>query len=336
MPYHCEDSRVDRWAADTLNELLSDNSSDSAVEIVPTVVLKRHHNGPTLESYIENKEGKRDEGHDDASLPQWTRDPRLSFQHVTVEMLTWQNSIHRLRIPSEADLKEAGYMHAWLFRPPIVDAPRMLEKLLIEIESDQLTKDIDLATKYRSMDEMIDDAKALGCDVVVICTGLGSQSLCRDMSLVGARGAVLNYDRRCERRGDAPGSSHMVNDAAILVEEGLWGSERETAYLIPRGDVCVVGGTYLEGDAETSLREEEKERLTKNAWKLGIDTNKATPQSSWIGFRPYRPTTCLEVDENLSKKGVKVVMNYGHGGSGWTVFAGAAKDAANLVVGNAN
>jgi glycine/D-amino acid oxidase-like deaminating enzyme len=31
------------------------------------------------------------------------------------------------------------------------------------------------------------------------------------------------------------------------------------------------------------------------------------------------------------EEGVKLVHNYGHGGSGWTVFCGAAREAASLL-----
>ena len=59
-------------------------------------------------------------------LPKWTQDPRLSFQQLTMEMLSLQNEVLKLRIPSKVELTEAGYMYGWLFYPPIVDVPRML------------------------------------------------------------------------------------------------------------------------------------------------------------------------------------------------------------------
>lgn len=120
MPFHCDDDRTDRWALETLNELLSLNTT----EIVPTVVLKRHHDGPTVDHY---KSGSTSANVDSVPLPEWSKHDGLSFQHLTVEMLWWQNRVHKLRLPSLEQMHEAGYMHAWLFHPPIVDAPRMLE-----------------------------------------------------------------------------------------------------------------------------------------------------------------------------------------------------------------
>eukprot|EP00562_Extubocellulus_spinifer_P000224 CAMPEP_0178477326 /NCGR_PEP_ID=MMETSP0696-20121128/4075_1 /TAXON_ID=265572 /ORGANISM="Extubocellulus spinifer, Strain CCMP396" /LENGTH=392 /DNA_ID=CAMNT_0020104637 /DNA_START=17 /DNA_END=1195 /DNA_ORIENTATION=- len=338
MPYHCEDSRVDKWAAHTLDELLSYQSTsggDSPVEIVPVVVLKKHHHGPKLKNFIRNDERLPNEVDDDGPLPAWTKDPRLDFQHLAVEMLAWQNAVHKLRIPSEATLKGAGYMHAWLFRPPIVDAPRMLNSMMLEVDMHENTVDVNTDTEYESLEHMVEDAKSLGCDSVVNCSGLGARDICGDEEIVGGRGVLLHYDRMCPRRPDPHGAEPFPNDAAIMVEEPPWGNEIETAYVIPRGDVLVVGGTYLEGDTETNVRPEERERLTKNAWTMGIDTEKAEPVDSWVGFRPSRPMTRLEVDTSgaVGNQGIKIVHNYGHGGSGWTVFVGAAKEAASLVVG---
>lgn len=130
MPYKCDDKRIDKWAIETLDELLllqghnNMNTTTSSrtmamsksqektnfVEIVPTVYL------------ISNN--KKPQTHD--GLPEWTRDGRISFQCCTIEMLCRQNQVLKLRIPSQEDLLRAGYTHAWLFYPPVVDTPRML------------------------------------------------------------------------------------------------------------------------------------------------------------------------------------------------------------------
>lgn len=201
--------------------------------------------------------------------------------------------------------------------------------------------DVDTGTYYETLEQMIDQANILGCDAVVNCTGLGSRQLCSDDSLVGARGVLLHFDRRtCKRilSGNDPGSAlsindESMNDVCITIEDPPFGSETGPAYVIPRGDTLVVGGTYLEGDGEVAVRPSEKERLMENARNLGIDTDLSTPIGEWVGFRPYRPTVRLERDGEIgSDRGVRVVHNFGHGGSGWTVFAGVAKEAASLLV----
>ncbi|KAK1745199.1 D-aspartate oxidase [Skeletonema marinoi] len=135
-----------------------------------------------------------------------------------------------------------------------------------------------------------DRGQALGCDGVVNCTGLGSRALCLDEALVGARGVLLHYDR----------------------------------YNPSLGDNC-VGGTYLVGDEEECVRESEREMLLRNAQTLGIDTANNDPVGEWVGFRPYRSSVRLEIDNDLTQSGMRVVHNYGFGGSGWTVMLAQLK-----------
>lgn len=335
MPYHCDDARTDKWALETLDELLHlaagavGSTGDSAIEIIPTLSLKRHHHGPTVQDFIAHDYKAGGTG-GSSPIPKWASDPRLAFQHLTVEMLWWQNNVLKLRIPSAAELVDAGYLHAWLFNPPIVDAPRMLQSMLTEVELHPLTKDINVETDeyYGSLQDMVKDAVDMGCDAVVNCTGMGAASLCNDDKMVGGRGVLLHYDRTCQRREDMHGSRPMPNDVVILTEEPPWGSETEPCYLIPRGDVIVVGGSYIEGDTKPTLRPKERERLKRNAYLMGIDTEKSSIVGEWVGFRPYRPSVRLEI-EMLD---LPVVHSYGYGGSGWTVFVGAARETAALAI----
>ena len=371
MPFKCNDARVDKWARATLDELMaisaasspplpstSPEQSSPLVEIVPTLYLTSAHRGPTVEQFKnfnarDYVEGGSGGAGPDAALPSWTKDPRLSFQHLAVEMLEWQNQVLRLKIPSLDTLRNAGYKHAWLFRPPIVDAPRMLSHMLREIQDHPLATKVDVEMEkegqgggsggsYQSIHDMIQDAHDHDCDGLVNCTGLGSAKLCNDEDLMGGRGVLLHYHRSCARTFDEEDDSSTTvmkeNDAVILVEDAPWGSYTDPAYIIPRGDVFVVGGTYYENNAETDVSHEERQRLVENAALMGIDTSKASPIGEWVGFRPVRQNVRMEVDERLSSpsslsgKPLRVVHSYGHGGSGWTTYAGVAKEAADLLL----
>lgn len=208
--------------------------------------------------------------------------------------------------------------------------------MLDEIKSNQYTDHIDVETNkvYTSIEDMIDEAKAQGCDGLVNCTGLGSKHICNDSSLVGARGVLLHYDRASAVWSEENHNNNPAKqDSVIMIEGPPFGSPTMPSYMIPRGNIIAVGGTYLEGDGEENIRPSERERVLDNAQKMGIDTNNCEPVGEWVGFRPYRPTSRLEVDEEAStlSGGVKVVHSYGYGGSGWTVYVGAAKEAASLL-----
>jgi len=126
MPFHCDDKRTDRWSLETLQELWTigqnPQTDKNLVEIMTAIVLQQNNDGvrETTKDTISHYP-------DTNKLPMWTRDARLDFQQLTVEMLSWQNIVYKLRIPPEDELKRAGYYHAWMFQTPIVDSPNMLE-----------------------------------------------------------------------------------------------------------------------------------------------------------------------------------------------------------------
>ena len=134
MPYHCDDPRVNKWAMETLDELWNEAATGGPVELVHAVSLKRDHHGPVVKDFISHDYSSGRGG--ESPLPEWSTDRRLDFQHLTAEMLSWQNQVYNLRIPSESELVKLGYLHAWLFRTPIVDAP---QKLKVSVQSHNAT-----------------------------------------------------------------------------------------------------------------------------------------------------------------------------------------------------
>mmetsp|Transcript_12851 Transcript_12851/g.18496 ORF Transcript_12851/g.18496 Transcript_12851/m.18496 type:complete len:225 (-) Transcript_12851:894-1568(-) len=221
-----------------------------------------------------------------------------------------------------------------------MNSPAMLTHLLEQVTNHANVQDVNVETghEYKSIQEMVQDAKSMGCDGVVNCTGLASSKLNNDSDLVGARGILLLFDRTTTKRtfkgpNEAEGEGVLLHDAAIFADQPPWGSDAEPCYLIPRGDKLVVGGSYLEGDTHGEIRPTERARLLKYAETVGIDTTATPPVGEWVGFRPYRATCKCELDPNAGKnEGISVVHSYGHGGSGWTVHVGVAKDVADILV----
>jgi len=275
------------------------------------------------------------------SFPAWTKDPRLEFQHLSLEMLWYQNNVHKLRLPSLDVMKDAGYNYAWFLKTPVIDPPLALTQMMSYIQNHPLIDDINTETGiyYSSVNDMVQDAMELNCDAVANCTGLGSKSLReeKEKELIGGRGVTVHYNRSSMR---IESGLTYENDVAVTTEEEPWGTVTDPAYIIPRGKVLLVGGTCHMGDEEPYPREKELTRMRRNAAHLGlIDTEKEDPINSWVGFRPCRPTICLKIENidystyknSFGRKRFPVCHNYGHGGSGWTVFIGAAREAARLL-----
>jgi D-amino-acid oxidase len=323
MPFRCDDVRVDRWALETfqeLYELQQTPASDDLVETLPALYLL-HESTSTVQD----------------EPPTWTRDPRLLFQILALSEIAKQADIV---IPPVEEFQSAGYSHAWLFYPLIVNAPRMLEYLLQQVQQSAADVDVETGEYMESIEHMVDTAKILGCTAVINCTGLGAAQIagCQssDDDLTGARGILLQYDRTsCVRRSQVDRSGKQRKDTLIMIDEGPWGSDTMPSYLIPRGDQIVVGGSYLPGDTESSIRLEERKRLLSNAHRLGIDVNQCAPHGEWTGFRPKRSAGVrCEADPTYADGPVKVLHNYGHGGSGWTINVGAAKDCLDILLTN--
>ena len=311
MPFRCDDSRVDRWALETLDELLSQQQQEekglNLIESLPTVFLRQS-------SVLE----------DIADLPLWTTDPRLSFQQTSLSEL----DNFGLKIPPAEDYIQAGYGHAWFFSPPIVNAPKMLTYMMQQLQEEHnVDLNVETGEFIESVSHLQDTAAKLGCEAVINCAGLGAAAICGDDGMEGARGILLHYDRATCARRTTPGNK----DALLMVDEEPWGSETLPCYMIPRGDKLVIGGSYLPGDTNDSIRPEERTRLLDNARLLGIDTDKASPIGEWTGFRPKRASVRCEVDPDTASDAVRVVHNYGHGGSGWTINVGAAKECVDLL-----
>ena len=182
-----------------------------------------------------------------------------------------------------------------------------------ELETSQYTEDINFNNKeYANIQEMVNDAKKFDCDSLVNCTGLGTKLLCGDNSLVGARGILLLFDRVSCKWDVQPESK----DSVVMIEDPPIGSETAPCYMIPRGNIIAVGGTYLKGDKEKNIRPGEMTQLMENARIMGINVDESDKPAEWVGFRPYRPSARLEIDTVYSEQGVKVVHSFGYGGSG--------------------
>jgi len=224
---------------------------------------------------------------------------------------------------------------------------------LQEIKDHPLEADVNVETgeTYSSIEELRQLGSDHDCSTVVNCTGLGANQITTTKNddaekkeenntdgMVGARGVLLHYDRKtCQRRPEiaTKGSMTTHHDAVIMTEDPPWAATKEEpCYLIPRGDVVLVGGSYLPGSTTGELQSKERERLLLNSHRLGIDAAASQPVHEWTGFRPYRSSgiRCEYHDDEKDGEKIPVIHNYGHGGSGWTLNVGTAKHVVHELL----
>lgn len=162
--------------------------------------------------------------------------------------------------------------------------------------------------------------------LIVNCTGLGSLALVGDKTLFPVAGHIL--------RVRAPTLQHFFMDAD------------NTTYIFPRSSDAIVGGTYFKYDGCTTPSLQNRNDILARAEKLVPELSQAEVVGEYVGLRPYREVTRLEVEWPAGKARppnattprstgkpvtVPVIHNYGHGGSGVTLHWGCGVTVMELV-----
>jgi len=148
-------------------------------------------------------------------------------------------------------------------------------------------------------------ALARDFDVVVNCAGLGARELCGDALLAPGRGVVLKTAN--------PG---IVRHFATIENGGL-------TYVLSRSGDVVLGGT---DDASESRDVPPELAAAIYARCAAVEPRLPKHFEIEVGFRPLRPEVRLE-----RERGTRIIHNYGHGGAGFTVSWGCARDVLRIA-----
>lgn len=184
---------------------------------------------------------------------------------------------------------------------PLVETPRYLDELMAEVARRGG------AFQWRELGDL---ASAAG-DLVVNCTGLGARDLCGDTDLAPVRGIVVHTRPRAGAR-----------PRAIVREADL-------AYVLPRPDVCVLGGTAEPGVEDTVPSPHAVTAIVRRCTELEPALEGAEVVAAAAGLRPARAEVRLEADR--LPDGRPLIHDYGHGGGGVTLSWGCAAEVAALA-----
>jgi len=163
--------------------------------------------------------------------------------------------------------------------------------------------------------------ESLEADVLVNCAGIGNavevEGLESDARMRPVRGQIVH----CENRAN-------ITEAVTI------GAGAESAYMIPRGDVVVYGGTSDDGQWDLSVNEDTVEDIIRRCKKLLPEEYTQGMEDRivghWVGLRPYREEM-VSVEAKTLEDGRVVVNNYGHGGSGFTLCWGCADEVVRMA-----
>lgn len=179
--------------------------------------------------------------------------------------------------------------------------PHLLQQFLAN-------KGVVVAKHLESLDEIASDY-----DVIINCTGLGAKQLIGDQLVHPIRGHIF--------RVRAPWLK------SILIDESEEGN-----YIIPNQDSVVLGGTHDKDQWDLEPRKEDAQFILNGCTYLFPSLEKAEVVYEWIGLRPGRQTLRVEKEEKtIQGRRLVVIHDYGHGGSGLTLFYGCALKVADLL-----
>ncbi|XP_057295717.1 D-aspartate oxidase-like [Hydractinia symbiolongicarpus] len=233
-------------------------------------------------------------------------------ENNSIEIPSWTKIVHDFKVMFEEDLKgfpefaNSGFSFTTVFIEPLKYIPWLskgFEKLGGRFVRQTVTSLGEVCNTY---------------DVIVNCTGFGSKTLLDDNLMYPIKGQVM--------RVKAPWVKEFV----------IYETHDRVSYVLPNQDWVILGGTKYENNPNTDVWIGDKAAIINGVLELCPSLKHATHLSDWAASRPCRSSMRVEKEDLLvpAKDGartVKVVHNYGHGGSGVTVHWGCAGEAVQLI-----
>ena len=147
-------------------------------------------------------------------------------------------------------------------------------------------------------------------DLVINCAGIGARELVQDPDLEPHRGQVAVVSRI-----EALSCAVVCDDAPLM-------------YAIPRTNDCVFGGT---NDFSTDLAVDPAttDRIIAECSRV-LNIEKPNVLADRVGLRPFHKSG-VRLEGDRLRDGRAAIHNYGHGGSGFTLSWGCARDVLNLA-----
>jgi D-amino-acid oxidase len=236
-----------------------------------------------------------------AGRPEVRLVPGIEASRRVIPAPDWAHELPGFGECTEHDLPD-GFASGWRYTAPIIDMPPYLAYLERRLAAAGGTLEI---APVRSLD-------GTGAPVVINCSGIGARELVPDPEVEPIRGQLVAVRN--------PGVHEFFAEHTDELEE--------MTYLLPQGDVLLLGGSADKGQWVPVPDPEVAAAIVARC--AGIVPAIATAEvlGHRTGIRPLRPVIRLE-HEDLG--GRHVVHNYGHSGAGVSLSWGCADSVLEIV-----
>jgi D-amino-acid oxidase len=221
-----------------------------------------------------------------------------------IEIPDWAIPLGASVIPSEVEGSLESFKSGFSLRVPLMDTTIYLDYLTARFH--EADGEIRANVRFEKLEDV--DAKF---DIVINCAGIGARELVRDADLEPHRGQVAIVPKI-----EGLSAAIVCDDAPLM-------------YAIPRANDCVFGGTNdlsenLAADSATTQR-----IVAECSRALNIDKPRVLAER--VGLRPFRKSG-VRLERDRLVDGRTVIHNYGHGGAGFTLSWGCAREVLDIAV----
>jgi D-amino-acid oxidase len=221
---------------------------------------------------------------------------------ATREAATWTGRPKAERTASERIQSLESFKSGFSLTVPLMDTTIYLDYLAARFRK---AGEINANVHFENLDNM-----GQKFDLVINCAGIGARELVRDANLEPHRGQVAIVPRIQDL------SCAIVCDDAPFM------------YAIPRTNDCVFGGT---NDLSSNLAVDPAttSRIVAECSRV-LNIDKPPVLAERVGLRPFRRSG-VRLERDRLRDGRPVIHNYGHGGAGFTLSWGCAREVLDIA-----
>ena len=204
---------------------------------------------------------------------------------------------------SEVERSLESFKSGFSLRVPLMDTTIYLDYLTARFR--KAGGEIHANVRFEKLEDV--DTKF---DLVINCAGIGARELVHDADLEPHRGQVAIVPKI-----ESLSCAIVCDDAPLM-------------YAIPRANDCVFGGTNdlsdnLAADSATT------QRIVGECSRV-LNIDKPPVLAERVGLRPFRRSG-VRLERDRLADGRTVIHNYGHGGAGFTLSWGCAREVLEVA-----